>query len=69
MTSIQIVPRNDTGEHDQTRWCKCNPRLEMVNGVLIVCHHAYDLREVIENANQILNNSHTENRWEIITQD
>jgi hypothetical protein len=69
MTSIQIIPCNDTKEHEQTQWCECNPNFEMVNNILIVTHNAYDLREVIELANEILNNNNTKDTWEIITQD
>jgi hypothetical protein len=69
MTSIQIIPLNDTKEHDKTRWCECNPILETVNNILIVSHNAYDLREVIEVANEILNNKNAKDKWEVIFQD
>jgi hypothetical protein len=69
MTSIQIIPRNDTEPHEQTQSCKCNPMLETVNNILIVTHNAYDLREVIEVTNKILNNENAKDKWEIIFQD
>lgn len=69
MTSIQIIPLNDTGEHEQTKFCKCKPRLETVNDVLIVCHNAYDIREAVEIANELLRNPNEGSNWEIITQD
>lgn len=69
MTSIQIIPLNDTKEHEQTKLCKCNPKLETVNDVLIVCHNAYDLREAVEIANELLRNDNEGSNWEIIFQD
>jgi|694.fasta_scaffold05368_18 hypothetical protein len=69
MTSIQIIPRNDTEPHEQNQWCKCNPMLETVNNILIVTHNAYDLREVIEVTNEILNNENAKDKWEVIFQD
>jgi hypothetical protein len=69
MTSIQIIPRNDTEEHEQTQWCECKPMLETLNNILIVTHNAYDLREVIEVTNEILNNDNAKDKWEIIFED
>ena len=69
MTSIQIIPRNDTEEHEQTQWCECKPMLETLNNILIVTQNAYDLREVIEVTNEILNNENTKDKWEVIFQD
>jgi hypothetical protein len=43
--------------------------LETLNNILIVTQNAYDLREVIEVTNEILNNENTKDKWEVIFQD
>lgn len=70
MTSVQIVPIDDSKPHHLNQYCDCKPVVEFVNGVKIVRHNSYDLREIIEEANAILRNPQTNyDNWEIIPQE
>jgi hypothetical protein len=52
---IHILPKNDLEPHEEEGTiCKCNPRVEFVEGGMLVIHNAYDNREIIEQVNQIL---------------
>lgn len=46
-----LFPNPKTGKHCQ---CKCLPREEWENDCLIVIHNAYDGRNALELANEIL---------------
>jgi len=50
-----ILPCNDIKPHFETNLCHCNPKLEVVNGNLLVIHNSFDGREIIEWTNKILN--------------
>jgi hypothetical protein len=54
---INITPDNDLKEHEESPHCHCLPRIKYENGEMIVIHNSYDLREVIEEVNEILNPS------------
>lgn len=54
---INVLPVNDLKEHTEDSTCDCKPTIEEVNGQIIVVHNAYDGRECVEMANEILNNS------------
>jgi hypothetical protein len=43
-----IIPLNDLKPHEQTTTCECEPRVEHVNGNMIVVHNAFDKREKFE---------------------
>ena len=45
---IHIVPVNDKHGHIYSVFCPCKPKLEILNGVRIYTHTAYDHRELFE---------------------
>lgn len=52
-----VVPLDDAHEHAESADCPCNPRLEIVpenRHHPLYIHHAWDLREVLEEVQQIL---------------
>lgn len=52
---IHILPVNDLEPHDEEgTTCKCEPRVEFVEGGMLVIHNSYDHREIIEQVNKIL---------------
>lgn len=55
--AIHVVPVNDLREHDtvNTSLCECGPRVILEYDEIIVIHAAYDGREGVEIANEILN--------------
>jgi hypothetical protein len=58
---INVLPSNDLKDHDESTACECRPRVEMINGEMLVIHNAYDNREVVEQANEILKQSSNSN--------
>lgn len=47
--TLVIMPRNDLREHDACNTnCPCWPMVEIVKGVVIITHHAFDFRDVVE---------------------
>lgn len=56
---IHVTPLNDTEEHDLSdagNTCKCNPEVIIESdSEIIVVHNAFDGREGVEWANEILN--------------
>jgi hypothetical protein len=54
---IHILPIDDLEPHIESGTsCKCNPKVEIEEGELIVIHNAFDLREVVEKVKSILTN-------------
>ncbi len=51
---FHIVPLNDTKEHKESSTCSCEPEVKTVEGNMLVIHNAFDLREIVEEANEIL---------------
>lgn len=53
-----IYPVNDLEEHDlEGTTCKCGPKVEFPeDGGMLVIHNAFDLRELVEMANEVLGN-------------
>ena len=50
-----IVPLNDIEEHeDYETTCKCDPKVEFVDGEMLIIHNAFDNREILEQVNEIL---------------
>ena len=46
MEWTHILPNNDIQEHQEDSQCKCEPRVDIENELII--HNAYDGRELIE---------------------
>ena len=53
--TLHIVPLSDLKEHIESSLCSCSPKLLIENGEMIFIHNAWDLREIIEITNEILN--------------
>lgn len=49
-----ILPIKDLKDHKEASSCRCNPKVFMENGTLIVAHNSFDGREGVEWVNQIL---------------
>jgi len=43
-----VIPNNDWIEHEETTTCPCEPRVEIINGEMIIIHNALDQRELKE---------------------
>lgn len=50
-----LLPCNDIEEHEESSVCRCGPRVEEVDGDLLVVHNSFDGREAVEMANEIIN--------------
>lgn len=55
--NYHILPTNDIKEHTEETTCECEPRIEIVNGDMLIIHNAYDNREIIEKVEEILKNT------------
>lgn len=52
-----VLPINDIKEHIESEDCECEPTVEVQeNGNVVIVHNAFDGREGVEMANEILNN-------------
>jgi len=52
-----VFPLNDLREHvTEGVDCPCNPTVEVIGASLLIIHNAFDNREVIEQAIDIMNN-------------
>ena len=61
--NYHVIPLNDVLEHYEHEWCPCHPSVERYeNGNAVIIHNSYDLREVIESVNDILNNNNERER-------
>lgn len=52
---IHVLPVNDLKEHTEDTTCECGPTVIQEDGELIVVHNAFDGREGLEMAQEILN--------------
>jgi len=53
---IIILPTNDIMDHDEdSTVCECNPRIEIVDGDIMLIHNSFDGREFEEQIEEILN--------------
>ncbi len=43
-----VTPVDDIKQHEESTTCHCNPRVEHVNGNMVVIHNSFDGREGIE---------------------
>ena len=50
-----ILPIDDLKEHTENSTCECLPKVIYEDGEMIVIHNSYDHREIIEEANKIIN--------------
>ena len=50
---IHIIPTDDLKEHEESTHCHCRPTVDWENEIVI--HNAFDNREAIEIAREILN--------------
>lgn len=50
-----VLPVDDIDEHEEATTCKCEPRVEHINGNMVIIHNAFDGREGIEMFNEIIN--------------
>ena len=46
--SLHVLPVNDWIDHEEATTCLCEPRVEFVNGEMLVIHNALDGREAAE---------------------
>lgn len=54
---LHVYPLNDLREHiTDGSGCPCNPTVEVVGAYLLYIHNAWDHREIVEQALEILNN-------------
>lgn len=51
---VHVLPVNDLKSHEEETTCECEPRIEIVEGGMLVVHNSFDGREIIEQANQLL---------------
>lgn len=51
-----VLPVGDLHEHSNNvdEPCPCNPKVQEVDGDMVLVHNAWDLREVVEEAQAIL---------------
>lgn len=71
---MHVYPINDEQEHDLTgTMCHCNPKVEFADPVtrepyseVLVIHNAFDCREVVEQAEEILNKLNHDNRTQAL---
>lgn len=45
---LHILPIADLREHEESRTCWCDPKLEREEDTVLVIHHALDGRELVE---------------------
>lgn len=53
--NIHVIPTDDLEEHEESTTCKCKPRVDHVNGNMVIVHNSFDGREQIENLLEITN--------------
>jgi hypothetical protein len=65
---IHIVPINDEKGHELSLSCSCAPLLRPIDGGSydVVSHNSFDLREVMEEVNDILGYQQKRLQWEVI---
>ncbi len=70
MIIVHLIPLADLGEHDTMGTsCKCDYTTTVVENNLVVTHGAWDLRELIEEANVILGNNNETPGWDTVTRE
>ena len=52
---LHVSPIDDLEEHElHGTQCKCNPKVDFSGEEILVIHNSFDMREIIEQANEIL---------------
>jgi hypothetical protein len=46
--AIHIIPINDLRNHQEETTCECNPKVDFVDGEMMIIHKSYDEREAFE---------------------
>lgn len=54
MSIVHVIPVDDLKEHTKETTCACEPRVDVVEGGMIVVHMAYDGRHLIEQVEEML---------------
>jgi hypothetical protein len=49
-----VTPIDDLEPHEESTTCKCEPRVEHINGNMVVVHNSFDGREGVEIVKEIL---------------
>ena len=49
-----VLPIKDDSDHTVDSTCECHPRVDLEDGLVII-HNSFDGREVLEEANRIIN--------------
>lgn len=52
-----ILPNNDSDTHIEKGYCKCEPKIEILEDRILIIHNSFDGREAVEWANEIINKS------------
>ncbi len=52
-----IQPINDTHEHVDSSVCACEPRVQLIDGNMLVIHNSFDGRELLEQIEAEINDS------------
>ena len=52
---VVVVPKDDIKEHnEESTICECEPKVEHVNGNMIIIHSAFDDRQYEEQIEELL---------------
>lgn len=62
MATVHVIPVNDLKEHEDSSTCECQPRVDIVEGGMVVVHHAWDNREIVEQATAIIDRENSGQR-------
>ena len=49
-----VIPDDDDYPHAESKTCHCEPRIEYINGNMIIIHCSFDGREGVEQVLEIL---------------
>lgn len=53
---VHVYPENDLRPHELEGFaCPCEPSVELIGAAFLIIHNAYDHREIIEQAVDIMN--------------
>lgn len=53
MSAYHILPVNDLAKHLESSTCECNPKIEYINGNMIIIHNSFDGREFVERLTEL----------------
>lgn len=59
---LHVTPINELEKHEESTACKCNPRVEHINGNMVVVHNSFDGREGVEWVNEIIKTKEDDSR-------